>query len=163
MPEIIPLGWFHTVCGILAIIVGTKSLFSHKVIALSTKSGRLYIVLTIFTAVSSLGIYQHGGFNIAHLLGVFTLIAVAQGAVFERTNIMKGFSPYLQAASYSATFLFHMIPAITDGLRRLPVGDPFIDSLEHPILMQFYIAFLLAYIVGVALQCRWIYKSTTNS
>ena len=42
-----------------------------------------------------------------------------------------------------------MIPAITDGLRRLPVGDPFIDSLEHPILMKFYLAFLLAFVVGV--------------
>ncbi len=163
MPEIIPLGWFHTVCGILAILIGAKSLFSHKIISLSTRSGRSYIVLTILTAASSLAIYQQGGFNIAHLLGVFTLIAVAQGVVFERTTIMKGFSPYLQAASYSATFLFHMIPAITDGLRRLPVGDPFIDSLEHPILMQFYLAFLVAFVVGVALQCRWLYQSTKNS
>ena len=56
-----------------------------------------------------------------------------------------------------------MIPAITDGLRRLPVGDPFIDSLEHPILMKFYLAFLLAFVVGVALQCRWLYQSTKAS
>lgn len=163
MPEIIPLGWFHTVCGILAILIGAKSLVTHKVISLATRSGRLYIILTVLTAASSLAIYQQGGFNIAHVLGVFTLIAVAQGILFERTTFFKGFSPYLQAASYSATFLFHMIPAITDGLRRLPVGDPFIDSLEHPILIKFYLAFLLAFVVGVALQCRWLYQSTKAS
>jgi uncharacterized membrane protein len=163
MPEIIPLGWFHTVCGILAIVIGAKSLATHKVIALSTKSGRLYLLLTLLTAVSSLGIYQHDGFNMAHILAILTLGGVAVGAVAERTQLFRQFSPYLQAVSYSATLLFHMIPAITDGLRRLPVGDPFIDSIEHPILGQFYLAFLVTYVVGTALQCRWLYQSAKNS
>jgi len=163
MPEIIPLGWFHTVCGILAILTGAKTLIKYKVISLSTGSGRLYILLTVLTALSALGIYQQGGFNIAHLLAILTLGAVAVGAVAERTQLFRQFSPYLQAVSYSATLLFHMIPAITDGLRRLPVGDPFIDSIEHPILGQFYLAFLVTYIVGAALQCRWLYQSAKNS
>lgn len=162
MPEIIPLGWFHTVCGILAIVVGAKSLINHRVISLSNGSGRLYLILTLLTAISSLGIYQHDGFNMAHLLGIMTLGGVAVGAIAERTQLFRQFSPYMQAISYSATFLFHMIPAITDGLRRLPVGDPFIDSLEHPILGQFYLAFLVAYVVGTALQCRWLYKSANS-
>ena len=54
--------------------------------------------------------------------------------------------------AYSATILFHMIPAITDFLRRLPVGDPFIDSFDSPILLSFHIGFLGLYVVGVVVQ-----------
>ena len=45
-----------------------------------------------------------------------------------------------------------MIPAITDFLRRLPVGDPFIDSFDSPVLQGFHLAFLGLYVLGVAVQ-----------
>ena len=49
-----------------------------------------------------------------------------------------------------------MIPAITDFLRRLPVGDPFIDSLEDPLLLNFLTAFLVIYMVGLIAQMVWL-------
>jgi hypothetical protein len=52
-----------------------------------------------------------------------------------------------------------MIPAITDFLRRLPVGDPFIDSFEDPLLINFHLAFLVIYLVGIILQLMWLKKS----
>jgi hypothetical protein len=52
-----------------------------------------------------------------------------------------------------------MIPAITDFLRRLPVGDPFIDSFEDPLLINFHLAFLVIYLVGIILQMMWLKKS----
>jgi hypothetical protein len=52
-----------------------------------------------------------------------------------------------------------MIPAITDFLRRLPVGDPFIDTFEDPLLANFHLAFLLIYLVGIILQMYWLKKS----
>jgi len=55
--------------------------------------------------------------------------------------------------------LFHMIPAITDGLRRLPVDDPVITSFEDPLLGKFYLAFLIIYVVGVALQMLYLRKN----
>jgi di/tricarboxylate transporter len=54
--------------------------------------------------------------------------------------------------------LFHMIPAITDGLMRLPLVNPVLDSIESPLLKGFYAAFLLTYLVGVSLQIRRIAK-----
>ena len=45
-----------------------------------------------------------------------------------------------------------MIPAITDFLRRLPVGDPFIDSFDSPVLQGFHLAFVGLYVLGVAAQ-----------
>ena len=109
-------------------------------------------MVTVVVAGSALGIYNQGGFGIAHYLAVLTLAAAFGGFVLERLNLFGRFSAYFQAIAYSATILFHMIPAITDFLRRLPVGDPFIDSFDSPVLQGFHLAFLGLYVLGVVVQ-----------
>ena len=121
-------------------------------------SGRLYVYVTLLVAGSALGIYNQGGFGIAHVLAVLTLIAIAGGFVMEKTKLFRSFSKYLQALAYTSTLLFHMIPAITDFLRRLPVGDPFIDSFEDPLLVNFHLAFLLIFVIGIITQIFWLKK-----
>jgi hypothetical protein len=79
----------------------------------------------------------------------------------EKTKLFGAASKYFQALGYTSTLLFHMIPAITDFLRRLPIGDPFIDTLEDPLLSQFHLAFLLIYVVGLIAQVRWLSKSSS--
>ena len=76
----------------------------------------------------------------------------------EKIKLFGSFSKYFQALSYTSTLLFHMIPAITDFLRRLPVEDPFIDSFEDPLLVKFYLAFLLIFVVGIIAQIFWLKK-----
>ena len=49
-----------------------------------------------------------------------------------------------------------MIPAITDFLRRLPIGDPFIDSFEDPLLLNFHFSFLVIYLIGITFQMVWL-------
>ena len=109
-------------------------------------------MITLIVAGSALGIYNQGGFVVAHYLAVLTLVAALGGFGFEGFHLFGRFSPYFQAIAYTATILFHMIPAITDFLRRLPVGDPFIDSLDSPVLQGFYLALLALYVLGVAAQ-----------
>jgi len=40
----------------------------------------------------------------------------------------------------------------------LPVGDPFVDSLEDPLLVSFQLAFLLIFFVGIIAQIFWLKK-----
>jgi uncharacterized membrane protein len=159
MPEMTLLGWFHTVLGVLAVLSGFYTLYKYRVISLKEASGKLYIFVTLVVAGSALGIYNQGGFGVAHVLAVLTLIALAGGVIMEKTNLFGSFSKYFQALGYTSTLLFHMIPAITDFLRRLPVGDPFIDSFEDPLLINFHLAFLIIYLVGIILQMVWLKRS----
>ena len=103
-----------------------------------------------------MGIYNQGGFGIAHVLAVLTLIAITGGFVIEKYKIFGSMSKYFQALGYTSTLLFHMIPAITDFLRHLPIGDPFIDSFEDPLLMNFHLSFLLVYLIGISYQMNWL-------
>lgn len=161
MPEMTLVGWFHTALGALSIAAGLYSLARHRVIRASNRSGALFLLCTLVTALSALTIFQNGGFNIAHLLAVMTLLAVAVGYSAEYRRLGGRYAIYLQAMSYSATFLFHMIPAITDGLRRLPIGDPVVSEINDPLLLGFYQLFLLCYLLGVALQWRWLKRTAS--
>ena len=163
MPEMTLLGWFHTILGMVALVTAFYTLFKYKMISLASKSGKLYVLMTIVVAGSALGIYNQGGFGIAHWLAVLTLVAVSGGIVMEKFKWFGRFSIYFQALGYSSTLLFHMIPAITDFLRRLPLGDPFIDSFEDPLLAGFHQAFLLIFVVGVIVQFRWLNKSAAET
>lgn len=158
MPEIIPLGWFHTVMGIVALASGGFTLVRFREILLQTRSGQVYLVTTLITAATALAIYQHGFFGPAHGLAVMTLAALLVGTVAATTKLFGKFSRYLQAVSYSATLLFHCIPAVTDGLMRLPVGNPILTSIEDPILRMCYLALLVLFLIGITLQLRWIYR-----
>jgi len=130
MPEITLLGWFHTVIGIL--------------------------LATLITALSALGIFQHGSFGVAHGLAILTLLGLAIGTLAAATGIFGKLSRYVQATGYSATLLFHMIPAITDFMLRLPVGDPFLTSIEDPILKMSYLVLLVLFLAGLSFQFVWI-------
>ena len=156
MPEMTVLGWFHTILGILAVLSGFYTLYKYKIITTEKSSGRLYVLVTLLVAGSALGIYNQGGFGIAHVLAVLTLIALAGGYIMEKFKWFGSFSKYFQALGYTSTLLFHMIPAITDFLRRLPLGDPFIDSFEDPLLLNFHTAFLVIYLVGLVAQMVWL-------
>jgi len=158
MPEMTLLGWFHTVLGVGAVLSGFYTVVKYRVVSLAQPSGKLYALLTLVVAGSALGIYNQGGFGIAHILALLTLAALACGVVMEKTRLFGAASKYFQALGYTSTLLFHMIPAITDFLRRLPIGDPFIDSFEDPLLRQFHLAFLVVFVFGLVTQVVWLRK-----
>lgn len=158
MPEMILLGWFHTVVGAIALLSGGFTLFRHREISLQTRSGQIYLAATLITAGTALGIFQRGEFGPGHALAVMTLLALAVGAVASATQIFGNLSRYVRALSFSATLLFHCIPAVTDGLLRLPIGNPVLASIDDPVLKMCYAVLLLLYLIGVGLQLRWIHR-----
>lgn len=163
MPEITILGWFHTIVAILALLAGFCTLAVYRIIRSNTRSGQIYLVGTLISAVTALMIYNQGGFGPAHALAVLTLAALAGGFLVHRIPVFAPVADYLQALCYSGTILFHMIPAITDGLRRLPVGDPVVDRFDDPLLRGFYLLFLVLFLVGYLAQVLWLRKRSAES
>lgn len=119
-------------------------------------TGKIFIICTLIAAITALTIFRHGTFGPGHALAVLTLIALLVGFTAEKTQLFGKLSSYIQAISYSGTILFHMIPAITDGLMRLPVASPVVTNIEDPLLKGFYLTFLVIYLIGVGLQIKWL-------
>jgi len=161
MPAMTALGWFHTVMGIIALSSGAYTLYRYKEIVPGNRSGLIYLAATLITAATALAIYQHGGFGAGHALAVLTLAALAAGTLAGSTGLFGRWGRYLRALSYTATLLFHSIPAVTDGLLRLPVGNPVLTSIEDPVMQTAYLVLLALFVVGVTLQLRWIHAQRT--
>lgn len=156
MPPMTTLGWIHTAVAVVSILAGIYTLAQHKLILPSNRSGQLYLIGTLITAVTALMIYQRGTFGPGHSLAVLTLLALAAGILVTRIGALAKLAKYFQAFCFSGTLLFHMIPAITDGLLRLPVGDPVLTDFRDPLLSKFYLAFLVAFVIVYVMQVRWL-------
>ena len=160
LPPITFLGWIHTGCGIAAILIGAYALNKYKVISLSERAAKIYLLLTLITASTALAIYNQGGFRIAHVLAILTLLALMAGTIVEKTYMLGSLSKYFFTLCYTSTFLFHMIPAITDTLRRLPVGDPFATSLDDPLVVSFHVLFFVIFVFSYLWQVQWLKRET---
>ena len=153
------IGWIHTLIALIAILSGAYSLKKYTIIETKNLSAKIFIVTTIIAAITALLIYKRG-FGVGHLLAIITLLAVIFGYINERGLFFGFLTPYFQTVSYSALFLFHMIPGITEILRRIPPDNPIVidSNVDHPILISFYITFFISYLIITTNQIIWLQK-----
>ncbi|MFT3882422.1 MAG: hypothetical protein QM703_22570 [Gemmatales bacterium] len=155
-----PLGVFHTAVSLVAVAAGIIALIRDKQITSRNSVGKVYIVSTIIVCLTGFGIFQHGGFGKPHVLGIITLVVLGVAAIAGRTNYFGKSSRYIEVVSYSATFFFHMIPAVTETATRLPLGSPWIADRESPILQGIIGVFFVLFLIGATLQVRMLRSST---
>ena len=154
------LGVFHTAIALVAVACGFVALARDKEISPGNRLGQAYLLLTLVTALTGFGIFRHGGFGPAHAVGVLTVVALVVGGVAARSHLFGRASHCVQAISFSATMLFHMIPAITETSTRLPPGAPLVASQDAPILLVANLALLILFLVGATLQARRLRRSS---
>ena len=154
-----PLGIFHTLVSLVALYTGVWALIRYRHFSLHDRLGQVYLLTTFVTAASGLFIFQHGGFGPPHVLSILTLLAIAAGAVTEKTQLLGHWSRYFQALCYSTTLLFHSIPGFNESLSRLPPGKPITTGPDDPKLQPIVAALLLIWIVGLVFQLRWLRRT----
>lgn len=150
------LGVIHTAISLVAVAAAVIAFFRDKEIIAASTLGKVYIWTTVLTCLTGFGIFQHGGFGKPHALGIITLLVLGIAWVAGTTKVLGRASPYVQTLGYSITFLFHMIPAITETSTRLPLGAPLLPNADAPALKAATGVLLLLYIIGAALQVRRI-------
>jgi uncharacterized membrane protein len=150
------LGAIHTAISLVAVAAAVIAFFRFKEIPPASTLGKVYIWTTVLTCLTGFGIFQHGGFGKPHALGIITLLVLGIAWVAGNTKVLGKASAYVETISYSATFLFHMIPAITETSTRLPLGAPLLANAEAPELKAATGVLLLLFLVGAALQARRI-------
>jgi uncharacterized membrane protein len=147
-----PFGLFHTLISLVAVVAGFLSFLRDGRISSRNTLGKTYIVFTIATCVTALFIFHHGGFGPAHIVAVLTLVVLGIAGTAHATPIFGRGARYVETLSYSATFLFHMIPAVTETTMRLPPGAPLVTSPDSPTLKALYLVLLAAFLIGAVVQ-----------
>jgi uncharacterized membrane protein len=152
------LGIFHTAISLVAVGAGLIALIRDQKITLRNTVGRVYVAATVITCLTALGIFQHGGFGKPHMLAIITLVVLALSAWAGSSRLFGRASPYVETVGYSATFLFHLIPALAETTTRLPPGGPLFTSAEAPELQDATMVLLVLFLIGAALQSWRLHK-----
>ena len=104
------IGWFHTILGTAAIVIGLYLLIKDRFIFMNTKLTNFYLLSTFFTCASSFFLYAAtGSFNTAHLLSVITILAILFALVLQRFNLFGFLTVYLKQLALTGTVFFSML------------------------------------------------------
>lgn len=145
------LGALHTFISLVALAAGLVSFVRYMAINPKAADGKIYVVTTALTSLTSLGLFRHGGFGPAHGVAIFTLVLLGVAAAGTAQVFGKS-SRYVETIAYSATVFFHMIAAVNETSVRLPVGAPLAADANAPILQVMSGLVLVLFLIGVGLQ-----------
>ena len=157
------MGWFHTIVGIPAILAGLYLLLRDRFIYIDKNLAKFYLIATVITSASSLFIFRAtGAFNMAHFTSVIIILAALFAYVLHKKNIFGSLSVYLKQLALTGTVFFSMLPTTVEVLRRVPPNNPLANSIEDPLVQNFYMSYVVIFGIFAVYQIYKISKGEMN-
>ncbi|RJG08226.1 hypothetical protein [Massilia cavernae] len=153
-PPLSPFGIFHTAISLVAVAAGVLAFVRDGRIDFSNRAGQTYVWMTILSCLTGFFIFAHGGFGKPHALGIITLATLAVAALARWSGLFGRAALSVETVALSLTFFFHMIPAVTETLTRLPSGAPLLDSPDSPVLVGITGVMFVIFLAGATMQVR---------
>ncbi|MFD2262448.1 hypothetical protein ACFSM5_06070 [Lacibacterium aquatile] len=150
------LGWLHTLGSLPAIPVAIYMIVRHGRIVPWSLPGAVYFVSMLIGAASLfLFAHQPVSFGIAIATILFLLVGYAAG----RVPALGRAARYVETISLSLTVFLLMVPTVSETLRRVPEGHPFVTDLQSPLLLGSQGALLLMLILGLTAQIIYLRRA----
>ena len=149
------LGWVHTLGSLPAIPLAAYMFIRHGRIVPRSTAGRFYLVSMLIGAFSVFLVAKQ---PVSNIIGVITLALLAAGYGVGRIAWLGRARVYLETIFLSLTAFFLMVPTVSETLRRVPDGHPFVTDLHSPVLIGAQGGIALVLVVGVAAQMFYLRK-----
>lgn len=149
------LGWVHTLGSLPAIPLAAYMFIRHGRIVPRSTAGRFYLVSMLIGAFSVFLVAKQ---PVSNIIGVITLALLAAGYGVGRIAWLGRARIYLETIFLSLTAFFLMVPTVSETLRRVPDGHPFVTDLQSPVLIGAQGGIALVLVVGVAAQMFYLRK-----
>lgn len=146
------LGIVHTAISLVPVVAGLFAFSRHRAVKPKTRSGMVYLAGLTVSVLTSFGLSSTGHFNAGHALGILALLAAFGGLLVPRLHFLGWLRPYLSTFGLSFSFFLLLVPGINETLTRLPVAHPLASGPESPEVRVALSAWVLAFLVGFALQ-----------
>lgn len=157
------MGWFHTIVGIPAILAGLYLLLRDRFIYIDKNLAKFYLIATVVTSASSLFIFRAtGAFNMAHFTSVIIILAVLFAYILHKKSIFGSLNVYLKQLALTGTVFFSMLPTTVEVLRRVPPSNPLANSIEDPLVQNFYMSYVVIFGIFAIYQIFKISKGEMN-
>lgn len=146
---ITPLGWVHTLGSLPAIPLAAYMFARHGRIMPRTAPGIAYLLFMLIGA-GTVFLVTHQ--PVSYGIGTVTILLLIAGYGVDRATFLGRARRYLETAFLSLTTFLLMVPTVSEILRRVPDGHPFVTDLKSPLLLGLQGALLAMLILGLAAQ-----------
>lgn len=143
------LGWVHTLGSLPAIPLATYMFIRHGRIVPRSTAGKFYLASMLIGAFSVFLVAKQ---PVSNIIGVITLALLAAGYGVGHVTWLGRARLYLETLFLSLTAFFLMVPTVSETLRRVPDGHPFVTDLQSPVLVGAQGCIALVLIIGVTVQ-----------
>lgn len=143
------LGWIHTLGSLPAIPVAVYMFARHRRIVPRSTLGVVYFISMLVGAATVFLVAQQPA---SYVIGAATLVLLFAGYSVERILGTGAVARYIETICLSLTAFLLMVPTVTEILRRVPDGHPFVTDLNSPVIRIAHAGLLVILIVGLAVQ-----------
>ncbi|WP_419794447.1 hypothetical protein MYA83_01620 [Pseudomonas palleroniana] len=147
------LGWIHTLGSLPAIpLAAYMFIRSGRIVPRSTP-GRFYLASMLIGAFSVFLVAKQ---PVSNLIGVITIALLVAGYGVGHLAWLGRARIYLETIFLSLTAFFLMVPTVSETLRRVPDGHPFVTDLKSPVLIGAQGGIALVLVIGVTAQMIYL-------
>jgi len=148
-----PLGWVHTLGSLPAIPAAAYMFASRGRIVPRSKTGAVYFVAMLIGASSVVFIaHQRVSYVIAGVTLFLLLVGYGSALLPGAAKAKK----YVETISLTLTAFLLMVPTVTETLRRVPDGHPFVTDPKSPILLGAQGTLFILLLVGLTAQILYL-------
>ncbi|HEY0122851.1 MAG TPA: hypothetical protein VGC14_14035 [Rhizobium sp.] len=144
-----PLGWVHTLGSLPAIPLAIYMFACHGRIVPRSAPGVAYFVSMLIGAIT---VFLVAHQSVSYGIGAVTILLLLAGYGIGRISSFGRAGKYLETIFLSLTAFLLMLPTVTEILRRVPDGHPFVTDLNSPLLLGSQASLLVILIVGLTAQ-----------
>ena len=157
LPELSPLGWFHTLGSLPAVPIGLALMIRHGRIDPSSLWGKIYLLFMFTGAISGvLVIRDPPGVAIS----ILSLGSLVTGALVRFVTPLGRHRGWIETVAMSTSLFTLLLPSVTETLTRLPAGHPIAANPQAPLVVAFQLSLVVILIVGVTLQLMFLKRPT---
>ncbi|CAJ0776086.1 hypothetical protein LMG18090_00651 [Ralstonia mannitolilytica] len=143
------IGWVHTLGSLPAIPLAIYMFARHGRIVPRSSAGIAYFASMLIGAVT---VFLVAHKPVSYGIGAVTLLLLLAGYGAGRISRLGRAGMYLETIFLSLTAFLLSVPTVSETLRRVPDGHPFVTDLKSPLLLGSQAALLVMLIVGLTAQ-----------
>lgn len=148
-----PLGWVHTLGSLPAIPVALYMFARHGRIVPRSTPGTIYFVSMLIGATTAFLVAHQA---VSYAIGALTILFLLAGYGIDRILGPTRLARYVETICLSVSAFLLLLPTITEVLRRVPDGHPFVTDLKSPLLLGAQGGLLAILVFGLAAQIIYL-------
>jgi hypothetical protein len=150
-----PLGWLHTLGSLPAIPLALYMFVRYGRITPRNGVGTAYFISMLIGAITVFLVARQ---PVSYVIAIATILFLLVGYGIARLTSIGKAAIYIETICLSLTAFLLMVPTVSETLRRVPDGHPFVTDPKSPLLLGALGSIFIILIVGVTAQIIYLRK-----